>query len=63
MSTYEIEKELDKLYHELEIAENCDEKTACKIFNADSKSDFISVIMEEIFFYDTLLQSETQLIS
>ena len=56
MSRYEIEKELNGLYIDLEIAENNDEQTVCKRFNADSKADFIRVVNDDINFYEALLE-------
>jgi hypothetical protein len=56
MSRYEIEQELNGLYIDLEIAENNDEQTVCKRFNADSKADFIRVVNDDINFYEALLE-------
>lgn len=56
MSRYEIEKELDGLYRDLEIAESNDESYVCRRFNADSKADFIGVVNDEINFYEALLK-------
>ena len=56
MSRYEIEQELNGLYIDLEIAENNDEQTVCKRFNADSKADFIRVVNDDINFYESLLE-------
>ena len=56
MSRYEIEQELNGLYIDLEIAENNDEQTVYKRFNADSKADFIRVVNDDINFYEALLE-------
>lgn len=56
MTRYEIEQELDKLYKDLEIAHNADERTVCKLFNADSKKEIIKVITDEIDTYEDLLK-------
>ena len=56
MTRYEIEQELDKLYKDLEIAHNADERTVCKLFNTDSKNEIIKVITDEIDTYEDLLK-------
>lgn len=56
MTRYEIERELDKLYKDLEIAHNADEHTVCKLFNADSKKEIVKVITDEIDTYEDLLR-------
>lgn len=56
MTRYEIERELDKLYKDLEIAYNADEQTVCKLFNADSKKEIVKVIADEIDTYEDLLK-------
>lgn len=56
MTRYEIERELDKLYKDLEIAYNADEQTVCKLFNADSKKEIIKIITDEIDTYEDLLK-------
>ena len=56
MTRYEIERELDKLYKDLEIAHNADEQTVCKLFNADSNKEIVKVITDEIDTYEDLLR-------
>lgn len=56
MDRYEIEKELDSLYQDLQIAHNADEKTVCLTFNADSKQEAIRLITDEIDHYEEMLQ-------
>lgn len=60
MTRYEIEQSITKEEEYLEIAINCDEETACKIFNADSKADAIAAIDEQLDFYRGLLQSDQE---
>lgn len=56
MTRYEIERELDSLYKDLEIAHNSDEQTVCRVFNADSKREAIQVITDEIDNYESALE-------
>lgn len=56
MTRYEIERELDKLYKDLEVAHNADEQTVCRLFNTDSKNEIIKVITDEIDTYEGLLK-------
>lgn len=56
MDRYEIEKELDSLYQDLQIAHNADEQTVCLTFNADSKQEAIRLITDEIDRYEEMLQ-------
>lgn len=56
MTRYEIERELDSLYKDLEIARNSDEQTVCRVFNADSKREAIQVITDEIDNYESALE-------
>lgn len=56
MTRYEIEKELESLYRDYEIACNSDEETVCKAFNADSKKEFIELLVSEIDTYEALLE-------
>ena len=56
MTRYEIERELDKLYKDLEVAHNADEQTVCRLFNTDSKNEIIKVITDEIDTYEALLE-------
>jgi hypothetical protein len=56
MTRYEIEKELDSLYRDYEIACNSDEDVVCKVFNADSKKEFIELLVKEIDTYEALLE-------
>lgn len=56
MTRYEIERELDCLYKDLEIAHNSDEQTVCRVFNADSKREAIQVITDEIDNYESALE-------
>ena len=48
MTRYEIERELDGLYNDLNTAYNSDEQTACLLFNVDKKSEAIQAIVDEI---------------
>ena len=41
MTRYEIERELDSLYKDLNIAHNADEQTVCRVFNTDTKNEAI----------------------
>ena len=56
MTRYEIERELDSLYKDLEIAHNSDEQTVCRVFNTDSKRGAIQVITDEIDNYECALE-------
>lgn len=56
MTRYEIEKELESLYRDYEIANNSDEETVCKAFNANSKKEFIELLVSEIDTYEALLE-------
>lgn len=56
MTRYEIERELDGLYKDLNFAYNADEETLCRAFNADSKQEYIKVLTEEVNKYETLLE-------
>lgn len=58
MTCYEIEQSLNSLYKDLEVAENSDEQTACKVFNADSKTEILQIIHAEIEFYEAMLYSD-----
>lgn len=55
MTRYEIERELDSLYKDLNIAHNADEQTVCRVFNTDTKNEAIRAITDEIDSYETLL--------
>lgn len=55
MTRYEIERELDSLYKDLNIAHNADEQTVCRVFNTDTKNEAIRAITGEIDSYETLL--------
>ncbi len=48
MDTYTINKELDRLYIELESVTNMPSKEVCEKYNADSKSEVIASIQSEI---------------
>lgn len=54
MTRYEIERELDSLYKDLNIAHNADEQTVCKVFNTDTKNEAIRAITEEIDNYEAI---------
>lgn len=56
MTRYEIENELDKLYRDLEVAHNTDEQTICRAFNADSKQEYIKILVGEIDNYESALE-------
>ena len=56
MNRYEIEKELDSLYKDLQIAHNADEQTVRRTFNADSRQEVIRLITDEIDRYEDMLQ-------
>lgn len=58
MTQYEIEREIEKQEADLNIVESSDGKTACFLFNAESKAELIEVIKEEIRFYRSLLQPD-----
>lgn len=60
MTRYEIERELDSLYKDLEIAHNPDEQTVCRVFNTDSKREAIQVITDEIDNYESALEEFDQ---
>ena len=60
MTRYEIERELDSLYKDLEIAQNSDEQTVCRVFNTDSKREAIQVITDEIDNYESALEEFDQ---
>ena len=55
MTRYEIERELDSLYKDLNIAHNADEQTVCRVFNTDTKNEAIRAITAEIDRQETLL--------
>lgn len=58
MTQYEIEREIEKQEADLNIVESSDEKTACFLFNAESKAELIEAIKDEIRFYRNLLQPD-----
>lgn len=58
MTQYEIEREIEKQEADLNIVESSDEKTACFLFNAESKAELIEAIKDEIRFYRNLLQTD-----
>lgn len=58
MTQYEIEREIEKQEADLNIVESSDEKTACFLFNAESKAELIEAIKDEIRFYRSLLQPD-----
>ncbi len=60
MTRYEIERELDSLYKDFEIAHNSDEQTVCRVFNTDSKREAIQVITDEIDNYESALEEFDQ---
>lgn len=60
MTRYEIERELDSLYKDFEIAHNSDEQTVCRVFNTDSKREAIQVITDEIDNYESALEKFDQ---
>ena len=55
MTRYEIERELDSLYKDLNIAHNADEQTVCRVFNTDTKNEAIRAITAEIDSYEAIL--------
>jgi ribosome maturation protein Sdo1 len=56
MTRYELEQGLNALYKDLKKAEDCDEETAKRVFNTDSKAEIIEVIKEEIGIYEAALK-------
>lgn len=48
MDTYTINKELDRLYAELEEVATTSFKSVCKKYNSESKSEVIAAILSEI---------------
>lgn len=56
MTRYEIERELDSLYKDLEIAHNSDEQTVCRVFNTDSKKEAVQIITDSIDNYESALE-------
>lgn len=56
MTRYEIERELDSLYKDLNVAHNADEETVCRVFNTDTKGEAIRAITDEIDCYEALLE-------
>lgn len=58
MTRCEIEQEIEKQEADLNIVEGSDEETACFLFNADSKSELIEAIKDEISFYKNLLKPD-----
>lgn len=60
MTRYEIERELDSLYKDLNIAHNADEQTVCRVFNTDTKNEAIRTITDEIDNYESALEEYDQ---
>lgn len=56
MDRYEIEKELDSLYQDLQIAHNAEEQTVCLTFNVDNRQEAVRIITDEIDSYETTLE-------
>ena len=56
MDRIQLQQGLNALYRDLETANNMDEETACRIYNADSKDEILEVIEEEIAIYKRLLE-------
>ena len=48
MNIYEIQRELDGLYTELEAVEANDAQTVCLTYNVDEKAEAIALIKDEI---------------
>lgn len=48
MTRYEIERELDELYGDLNLAYNGDERTVCLTFNVDTRAEAIQMTVDEI---------------
>lgn len=48
MNKYDIERELDGLYTELEAAEMNEKQTVCLMYNVDEKAEAIALIKDDI---------------
>ena len=55
MTRYEIERELDSLFIDLNSAHNSDEQSVCRVFNTDTKNEAIRAITDEIDSYEAIL--------
>lgn len=55
MDRYEIEKQLDSLYQDLQIAHNAEEQTVCLTFNVDTRREAVQLITDDIDYYEDML--------
>lgn len=55
MDRYDIEKQLDSLYQDLQIAYNADEQTVCLTFNVDTRREAVQLITDDIDYYEDML--------
>lgn len=55
MDRYDIEKQLDSLYQDLQIAYNADEQTVWLTFNVDTRREAVQLITDDIDYYEDML--------
>jgi hypothetical protein len=60
MDRYEIEKQLDSLYQDLQIAHNAEEQTVCLTFNVDTRREAVQLITDDIDYYEDMLSCLTE---
>lgn len=58
MTRYELEQGLNALYRDIDIINDMDEETACRVYNIDCKADRIEVIQKDIDTYEAILEKE-----
>lgn len=54
-NTRELNKQLDELYRELEVAQGMSEESVCVTFNVDSKKELIDLLNDDIDRLENLL--------
>ena len=57
-NTSELNKQLDALYLDLDVAQRMSEESVCSTFNADSKKELIDILNDEIDRLEDLLDED-----
>lgn len=57
-NTSELNKQLDALYLDLDVAQRMSEESVCATFNADSKKELIDILNDEIDRLEDLLDED-----
>lgn len=56
--TNELNKQLDALYLDLDVAQRMSEESVCATFNADSKKEYINLLNDEIDQLEDILDED-----